>query len=149
MMVLYVLFDSRCGLCRRVTQWLMAQPTWVELRFVAAASEESRRLFPTVSTAGEELIVISDQGEVYSGDQSWVMCLWALVEYRELAYRLSSPLLLPLARSAFAAISRHRQDISEWLRPEYSEREMATRLSQLPEESCAVAARQTMPEEQR
>ena len=148
MKVLYVLFDSRCGLCCRVKEWLQSQPAWIELRFVAAGSEESGRLFPTISTAGVELIVISDQGEVYTGDGSWIMCLWALVEYRELAYRFSSPLLLPLARSAFGAISRHRQDISEWLRREPSEQEIAAGLSRLRQESCRLPPEEPVSKEQ-
>jgi predicted DCC family thiol-disulfide oxidoreductase YuxK len=135
---LYVLFDSRCGLCLRVVEWLEAQPAWVELRFVAAGSEEAVRLFPAVAGAAEELIVISDRGEVHSGNQGWIMCLWALVEYRELAYKLSSPLLLPLARSAFAALSGRRHQISEWLKHEPSEREIVAGLNLLPPESCAM-----------
>lgn len=140
-MCLYVVFDSRCELCRQVKQWLEAQPALVELRFVAAGSQEAGRLFPSLSSAGEELSVISDAGEVYSGNQGWIMCLWALAEYRELAYKLSSPLLLPLARSAFAALSLHRQDISEWLKREPSEREIADGLNQLPGNGCEMNPR--------
>jgi predicted DCC family thiol-disulfide oxidoreductase YuxK len=145
---LYILFDARCELCRQLKHWLETQPVLIELRFVAAGSEEARRLFPSIPAAAEELIVISDRGEVYSGNQGWIMGLWALAEYRDLAYKLSSPLLLPLARSAFAAISRHRREISEWLRGEDSEGEIAAGLSRVRQDNCLLPGAPPMSEEQ-
>ena len=54
----------------------------------------------------DELVVVADTGEVWSGDTAWLMVLWALVEYRDWSYRLADPLLLPTARSFFARVSR-------------------------------------------
>jgi len=43
---------------------------------------------------GEQLLVISDEGAVYRGAHAWIMCLWALENYREHAQRLAHPALL-------------------------------------------------------
>jgi hypothetical protein len=43
------------------------------------------------------------------------MCLWALENYREWAFRLSAPALLPFSRQAFELLSRNRKSISRRL----------------------------------
>ena len=85
--------------------WLGRQPAYVRLQLVAA-SEAARDLFPALPPG--ELAVVSDSGDVWIGDRAWIVVLWALREYRGWATKLSSPLLLPMARQAFAAISRNR-----------------------------------------
>jgi predicted DCC family thiol-disulfide oxidoreductase YuxK len=114
---LYVLYDGRCGLCRMARQWLERQEKLVDLEFLAAGSFAATRLFPTLcdSERPEELIVVSEEGGVYRGGNAWIMCLYALEDYREWAERLSSPALLPLARQAFAMLSKQRGRISHWL----------------------------------
>jgi len=84
----------------------MRQPAFVPLIFVALQSNEAQRRFPGVDALkpGEQLLVISDQGAVYRGADAWIMCLWALENYREHAQRLAHPVLLPLAR--YASCSR-------------------------------------------
>jgi hypothetical protein len=44
------------------------------------------------------------------------MAMFALEEYRDWACRLTHPLLMPLARQAFATISKNRHAFSRWLR---------------------------------
>jgi predicted DCC family thiol-disulfide oxidoreductase YuxK len=126
---LYVLYDERCGLCTHLRAWFAQQPTLVPVRFVAAGSPEARELFGNEvgGAPPEELVVIDDQGGVYSDAQAWIMCLWAFEAYREWAERLSSPRLMPLARQVFAGLSRNRALISRifLLR---SDDEMATAL---------------------
>jgi hypothetical protein len=43
------------------------------------------------------------------------MCLYALEDFREWSLRLAAPSLRPLARQAFALVSRSRRSISQWL----------------------------------
>jgi len=114
---LYILYDARCGICRRAREWAQAQPAYIPLTFLPAGSEEARRRFPGLSESAEpeELIAIGDRGEVYRNDSAWIMCLFALEDYREWANRLASPALRPLARQSFAFISRQRGNISRWL----------------------------------
>lgn len=100
MTTLTVFYDSRCGLCCAVRDWLARQ----------------RQLVPVEcrprSGPGDDLVVVADSGEVWSGDSAWLMVLWALVDYRDWAYRLASPALLPTARQLFARLSKYRGPIS-------------------------------------
>jgi predicted DCC family thiol-disulfide oxidoreductase YuxK len=135
---LYVLYDARCGLCSWAKRWLMRQPTLIDLRFIPAGSATVERLFPGLARAGEppeELVVISDQGGVYRNGSAWIMCLFALEAYRDWANRLAHPLLRPLARQAFALLSRQRSRISHWLSLA-SEVEIAETLSQVSTPAC-------------
>src|SRR5258708_14381077 len=117
MRTLYVLYDTRCELCRRLKDWLQLQPCWLELRLMPANSEETRDLFSGLEqiASSNDLVVISEEGQVYLNDRAWIMTFYALTEYRDWACRLAHPLLLPFARQAFDAISRNRYAISRWL----------------------------------
>jgi predicted DCC family thiol-disulfide oxidoreductase YuxK len=137
---LYVLYDSRCGLCSWAKRWLLRQPAFLELKFIPAGSPLAARLFPGLSRPGdppEELVVVSDQGGVYRDASAWIMCLFALEEYREWAGRLTHPLLRPLARQAFSLLSRQRAKISRWLSL-VSEVEIARALTQVTEPPCTL-----------
>jgi len=139
---LYVLYDAQCGLCSWAKRWLMKQPALIELRFIPAGSALADRLFPGLSRSGEppeELVVVSDQGGVYREGSAWIMCLFALEAYRDWANRLAHPLLRPLARQAFALLSRQRSRISRWLSLA-SEVEIAQTLSQISVPACAPQA---------
>lgn len=118
MRTLYLLYDERCELCCRLKEWLARQEVWLELKLLPAGSPESGKMFPglTEITSADDLVAISDRGEVYLNNRAWIMCLYALVEYREWAWRLAHPLLLPLARQAFEAVSKNRHTISRWLK---------------------------------
>jgi len=93
-------YDAHCGLCSTVREWLSRQ----------------RQLMPIdchpKPDAGEDLVVQADSGEVWTGDAAWLIVLWALADYRHVAYRLASPLLLPIARTLFAQISARRESLS-------------------------------------
>jgi predicted DCC family thiol-disulfide oxidoreductase YuxK len=110
---LYVLYDAQCGLCTEARDWLRDQPAYLELRLLASSSEEARAKFPGLPSS--ELAVVSDQGEVWLGDHAFIMCLWALRNYRDWARRIASSLLRPMARQAFEAVSRNRRSISTLL----------------------------------
>lgn len=114
---LYLLYDARCELCCRLQHWLQDQEKWLELKLLPAGSEQARKMFPGLEKIASEqdLVAISDEGEVYLNDRAWIMSLYALAEYRQWAWRLAHPLLMPLARQAFEALSRNRYAISRWL----------------------------------
>ncbi len=121
---LYVIYDATCEMCRRCRIWLGQQPAFVPLIFVPLQSSELICRFPGIERLGpdRELVVINESGEVWQGGAAWVMCLWALCEYREWSQRLAHPLLLPLARRACALVSERRHDISRWLTTESTPR---------------------------
>ena len=116
---LTVLYDARCGLCSFARRWARRQPAFVELIFLAAGSPEAARRFPGLVRPGEpeELIVVSDEGGVYRSDDAWLMCLYALEDFRgEWSLRLAAPAASrPLARRAFALLSRSRRSLSRRL----------------------------------
>jgi len=139
MEMLYVLYDAQCGLCSWAKRWLMQQPAIVPLRFIPAGSVLAGRLFPALCQPGdlaEELVVVSDEGGVYREGTAWIMCLFALEEYRDWANRLAHPLLRPLARQGFALLSGERSRISRWLSLA-SENEIAETLRRVSAPACA------------
>ena len=114
---LTVVYDQQCGFCVQCRLWLEAQPTYVAMRFLRNRDlAADPRLAGLVSKGPvEELIVISDEGKVYRGAKAWILCLWALKEYRPWAMRLSRPALMPFARAAFDLVLSHRKAISRRL----------------------------------
>ena len=118
MRTLTVLYDARCGFCSSCRIWLEEQRQLVPLEFVSAGSQEASRRFPSLAAGAEpeELIVVSDEGDVYRGADAWILCLWALDEYREWSFRLAHPALRPMARRAFEWVSHRRRSLSRLLR---------------------------------
>jgi predicted DCC family thiol-disulfide oxidoreductase YuxK len=117
MRTLYVLYDARCGLCSHVRRWAERQPTFLELRFVRSDSPVVNELFVGLKRSGssEELIVVDDEGGVYRDSAAWIMFMYALADFRELAFRMARPSFAPLARGAFAMISKSRRGVSRAL----------------------------------
>jgi predicted DCC family thiol-disulfide oxidoreductase YuxK len=138
---LYVLYDPKCELCERLKDWLLTQRSWLGLSMIPAGSEKARELFPELEkiASANDLVVVSDDGQVFLNDRAWIMTLFALEEYREWAERLAHPLLLPLARQAFAALSRNRYVLSRWLKARSPEA-IAGELRKVVLEPCALAA---------
>ncbi len=136
---LYVLYDPKCELCWRLKNWILVQRSWIGLAVVEQGSEKAKRLFPEMDRiAGkEDLAVISDEGAVYLNDRAWIMVLYAMLEYREWASRLTHPVLMPLARQAFAALSKNRHWLSKMLNAEDPEA-IAGELRQVELEPCAL-----------
>ena len=139
MQKLYVLYDPKCELCCRLKDWLQVQSSWIGLEVVPAGSETAWAMFPELEQiAGQnDLAVISDEGAVYLNDRAWIMVLYALEEYRDWAARLTHPLLMPLARQAYAALSRNRSVLSRWLGSAGPEA-IAAELRNVMLEPCAV-----------
>ncbi|MEX0654080.1 MAG: DUF393 domain-containing protein [Phycisphaeraceae bacterium] len=131
---LTVLYDGDCGLCLRARDWLRGQPKFLAMEFVAQNSDAARARYPQLVTAEppEELIVVSDDGSVYREGNAWIMCLYALRDYRALALRLGRPGMRGLARRAFAIVSRHRHRLGRWL-PQAATVELASALRKLPD----------------
>jgi predicted DCC family thiol-disulfide oxidoreductase YuxK len=112
---LTVLYDGSCGFCLRCRWWMAKQPSFLELEFLATGSPEALARFPGLGHTREELTVVSDDGKVYRSERAWIMCLYALAEYRELSQRLAQPALMPFARAAFHLLTSSRRAISRWL----------------------------------
>jgi predicted DCC family thiol-disulfide oxidoreductase YuxK len=137
---LYVLYDPKCEICRRLKDWILVQRSWIGIAVLEAGSEKAKRLFPgleQIATHDDLAVVLdngSDEGTVYLNDRAWIMVLYAMVEYREWAARLTHPLLMPLARQAFAALSKNRHFLSSFLSTET----IAAELRKVEMEPCAL-----------
>jgi predicted DCC family thiol-disulfide oxidoreductase YuxK len=112
---LTVLYDASCALCVRCRDFLAATPAFVPMELLACQSAEARDRFGAVPWLGEELVVASDEGDVWAGAAAFLVCLWALRDYREWSYRLSSPELAVLAERFFVALSAQRSRIASLL----------------------------------
>jgi predicted DCC family thiol-disulfide oxidoreductase YuxK len=112
---LIVLYDENCALCRRARDWLLAQPTFVQLILVPAGSAAARARYGALPWLGQELVVIDQEGRAWVGPAAFLTCLWATVRYRSWAYRLSGPRLAPLAERFFMLVSKRRDRWSAWL----------------------------------
>jgi predicted DCC family thiol-disulfide oxidoreductase YuxK len=110
---LAIVYDDACGLCTGARDWIRRQYPLVPLEFLPADSAETRKRFPHLPPG--ELAVVADTGEAWLGNHAWIVCLWALRDYRDLSVRLTSPLLLLMAREAFAALSARRSSLSKLL----------------------------------
>ena len=118
---LVVLYDATCPLCIRCRVWLEAQRSWVPMAFLSCQSTEARERFGAVPWLGEELVVVGENGEVWAGAAAFIVCLWALVEWREWSYRISGDAFAPLAERFFHAVSSNRRALAALVRPDACE----------------------------
>ena len=115
---LNVIYDAECALCRRCREWLRNQPSFVELAFTPLQALDIEERFPGLGQyePRKQLVVVSDEGGVYLGAAAWIMCLYALEEYRELSLHLAHPRLMPYAKRICELISHNRLTLSRALR---------------------------------
>jgi predicted DCC family thiol-disulfide oxidoreductase YuxK len=109
---LVVLYDDHCGLCVRCRDWMSRQPAYVTLEFLPSSAEETRRRYGLLPWLGDKLVVVADDGRVWAGSAAFLVCLWALADFREWSYRLSGPTLAPLAERFFRVVSAERRRIA-------------------------------------
>jgi predicted DCC family thiol-disulfide oxidoreductase YuxK len=114
---LNVIYDAACPLCQRCRAWLQQQYAIIELAFTPMQASDLDIRFPGIVQyqPHKQLLVVSDEGGVYVGAAGWIMCLYALEDYRELALRLANPRLMPLARRFCELISNNRLSLSHAL----------------------------------
>lgn len=112
---LIVLYDERCALCARCRDWMLKQEAFVPLEFLGAHSRRAAELFGEIPWLGEELVVVGDSGEVWAGPAAFLVCLWALVDYREWSYRLAGETFSKVALRFFTSLSKERKWIAQWL----------------------------------
>jgi predicted DCC family thiol-disulfide oxidoreductase YuxK len=130
---LTIIYDADCGLCSRTKDWIGRQEPFVGIGFVASGSPEARSRFPQLPAG--ELAVVANTGDVWLGNSAWIVSLWALRGYRDLAFRLTSPLLSVMAREAFAVLSKRRSALSVMLGLK-SDRELEQQLRKVLAPRC-------------
>ncbi|MFC9299492.1 thiol-disulfide oxidoreductase DCC family protein [Streptomyces sp. NPDC057011] len=118
-----VLYDANCPLCVHIRHWLLAQRWLVPLRLVPAGSYEAQRRYPQLDHAAtlREITVIGDSGQVWTGTDAFIVCLWALVEHRPKANWLATAAGRPFARAAMYSASKWRAAVRTEGSPEGAE----------------------------
>ena len=140
MHTLTLFYDARCGLCSRVRQWLSSQPSYVRLHFVPYDSPEAEKRLPGIRylRADQEIVVMADSGEVWQGAGAWVICLWALREYRAWSARLAGPTMQGAARKVVHWISQNRIGLSRLMRFTSDADLAATAEREMEEPACPI-----------
>src|SRR5262245_3404397 len=95
---LTVLYDAECSFCVRCKDWLARQPAFVELAFLPCRSPLALKRYGQVPWLIRELVVVSDEGEVWAGPAAFLVCMWALRDWRERSYGLFARAAAALAR---------------------------------------------------
>ncbi len=118
METLFVFYDGECGLCSRTRNRLARMVQTIPLVFVAYQDPAVQAVFPALSLLNPEqnIIAVSDTGDIYEGDSAWITILWALRDYRRWAIRLARPRWRPHAKRVVETIAKNRGRISTWLR---------------------------------
>jgi len=114
MTALTILYDADCVLCRNCRAFMEQQPAHVTIEWVPCASREALEHYGSIPWLGAELVVVADDGRVWVGAAAFLMCLWALREWREWSYRLATPALAPFAERLFRGLSAKRHRIGAW-----------------------------------
>ncbi|VAW79935.1 hypothetical protein MNBD_GAMMA12-2688 [hydrothermal vent metagenome] len=107
-----VLYDAECTFCCRSKSWILSQFHRIAIEFIPINSKQSQSRFPDLPDNLDELVVITDKGNVYYKEKAFVMCLYALSEYYEWSFKLARPAFLPLVRNAYHMLSRYRNVFS-------------------------------------
>ena len=105
---LTVLYDERCALCRRASDWLLTQQCLVELELLPAGSGEARERYGSLPSVGSELVVVDERGNAWIGPSAFLACLWATARYRSWSFRLAQPGWAPYAAAFFRWVSKTR-----------------------------------------
>jgi len=113
-----VLYDEHCPLCVRCADWMWTQTKEVPMVLMGAHSKEAAERFSGLPWLGYELCVLSDEGDAWVGPGAFIMCLWALRDYRDWSYRLSADAFAPLAERFFRMLSNRRGGLAKWVQTE-------------------------------
>lgn len=140
MKTLTIFYDPRCGLCAKFRNWLETQPKRVNIQFTDFRSEEASRKFPGLLELGAErdVVVLADDGRWWQGTAAWLTCLWATREYRDWAFRMAAPALLPFVKKAVQLLSENRLTLSRLMKLQ-TDVALASAILSLPEAECRTA----------
>ncbi len=112
---LTVLYDETCALCRRARDWLLGEPTYIELELLAAGSPAARERYGPLEWKGKELVAVAEDGRVWIGPSAFLIAMWSTRRWRAWSYRLSSPVFAPLAERFFKLVSAKRKQLGALL----------------------------------
>ena len=107
-----VYYDGRCGMCCSFHEWINRQPRAYSIEFIPYQAARAEQIFPGVGRLdpAREMIVRTDENEIFRGAEAWVLCLYSCSNHQTAAQRLAGPTLLPIAIHScrLLAANRHR-----------------------------------------
>lgn len=141
-----VYYDGRCAMCSTFQEWVSQQHRAFEVEFVPYQSERAEELFAGVleMDPDRDMIVRTDQGDIFRGAEGWVLCMLSCQSYETWAKRLASPQLLPVARKTCNLIAANRLSISKVLFRK-KDRALADAVHEMPQPSCEESCRVDSP----
>jgi predicted DCC family thiol-disulfide oxidoreductase YuxK len=110
-----VFYDGRCGRCCTFHEWINRQPRTCEIEFIPYQAAKANEIFPGIEVLdpAKEMIVRTDQNEIYRAAEAWVLCLYSCANQQGLARRLASPTLLKIAIRTCRILAENRQSLSK------------------------------------
>lgn len=110
-----IFYDGQCGMCCTFHEWVNEQDRAFEVDFIPYQSERAKMEFAEIMALDpeKEMIVRTDEGEIFRGAEGWVLCLYSCTKYQKYAQKLSGPLLLPLAMKACHLLAANRRKLSK------------------------------------
>ena len=112
---LEVFYDGRCAMCCTFQEWVAKQPRAFPVKFIPYQADEATDVFPEIKELdpAREMIVRTGEGEVFRGEEGWVLTLFSCENHQDNARRLASPVLLPMAKQACKLVAANRLTISK------------------------------------
>lgn len=135
-----VYYDGHCAMCCTFHEWLNRQARTFPVNFLAYQSPQAEIIFPGVTKLDPELemIVRTDQGEIFKGAEGWVLCLLSCKSYQGIARRLAAPRLLPVAKKTCNLIASNRIGISKIFFSK-KDKALAHALHEMPNPHCQTS----------
>lgn len=110
-----ILYDSECGMCVRLKEWVLAQPAYLSIEAIPMQSKECHERYPDLEDriqAGQ-FLCIDNNGAVYVDAEARILCLWALKKYRSISFTVARTPMRSLLTMLMEKISRNRHAISD------------------------------------
>ena len=135
-----VYYDGRCGMCCSFHEWINSQPRAYAIEFIPYQAAFAEQIFPGVSTLdpAREMIVRTNENEIFRGAEAWVLCLYSCGNHQTAARRLAGPRLLPIAIHSCRLLAANRHALSK-LFFRKKDREVQQQLHQMQLPKCEDA----------
>lgn len=132
-----VYYDGKCGMCCTFHEWINRQERANGIVFIPYQSEKAQRNFPMLNTLdpARQMIVRTDDNQIYRAAEAWVWCLWSCTNYRDVAKKFSSPKLLPHVQKLCSLLAANRLTLSKLFFRGKS-KEVAERIHEMPDLEC-------------
>lgn len=133
-----VFYDGRCGMCCSFHEWVNKQSRSYRVDFIPYQSREAEHVFPGIGTLdpAREMIVRTDEGQIFRGAEAWVLCLNSCANYQAAARKLASPGLIAVAVRACRLLAANRHSLSKvFFRGK--DKEVRGTLHNMPTPECA------------